>query len=372
MPWDALPGEYLHLLGFFAYSKQADFRTNLNVPSTFASCGPGIGKRAFQQNVNSFARRSLTYQEDALNAFKGILQAFRTPAQTKVKPVDNYVGIPLFSSGLGHTDVLVYGLDWNIDDEFNNDVIGLNHTPNETQIASAVRRPQFPSWTWLGWKIPKSLQLRFSSYPLTILLSHSRILTLLSSDSDLTGLPSFASCVDIFVQLSCGSLLLWEESRDTIMNLYLEGPVMPKLGIRGWMIDLDIPLDMVEQPRSVVDKVHFTDFHIDQRELAFAYLIAYNHGFPVRSQNGMVLLTLILLSRWSIPLHLKDIFSEHSMTAMVIVKANDANGDMAYERMGLIHLHFYRDPHPQIWDDETRSPGVDFTMKYSKDFIWLR
>lgn len=362
----------ISLDGLHTLNKQRFRADSIRMPDTFASSGPGLERWSFQGNVAVFALRSLTYQADTLNAFRGILQAFRQPTQTKVKPVDNYYGIPLFSSELGDTDVLVYGLDWIIDDNPNDVVMGRNQMPDRTQIASAVRRPQFPSWTWLGWKISTPLMLDFCCYPLSILLSPTRTLTLSPSDTDLTGLPRFASCVAIFVQRSDGYLLSWEESSNTILNMYLEHPAAPRLGIVGWTLDLDIPLGEIEQPGSISDKVKFTDFYIDQRAFALAYLTAYHHGFPVRKRNGVVRLTLMLLSRWSIPHFLTQIYAKHSMTAMVIVKCNDAANDGTYERMGLVHLHFYRDPHPQIWNDESNSPGPGFTMKHSKEIVWLK
>ncbi|KAF2005522.1 HET-domain-containing protein [Amniculicola lignicola CBS 123094] len=87
--------------------------------------------RQFRQAVRDYSRRTLTYEEDTLNAFSGIAKQFKLVDP----PVVHVFGLPI-----QNVDLLAY--------EF---VISLLWF--QPGSAKNVRRQTgFPSWTWVGWK----------------------------------------------------------------------------------------------------------------------------------------------------------------------------------------------------------------------------
>ncbi|KAI1744735.1 heterokaryon incompatibility protein-domain-containing protein [Xylaria scruposa] len=80
--------------------------------------------------VEDYSRRELTYDADVLNAFLGIIQRFESiQAKEASKELQGAL--------------VAFGLSWNF---FCHSLCWYHH-----ESASAKRRPQFPSWTWLGW-----------------------------------------------------------------------------------------------------------------------------------------------------------------------------------------------------------------------------
>ncbi|KAK3361794.1 heterokaryon incompatibility protein-domain-containing protein [Lasiosphaeria ovina] len=93
-------------------------------------------KTSFPLRVNEFIHRDFTYDSDALDAFRGILALF----EDSKEPKGHFYGIPLFSSAsfaqpdaVTPSQVLATGLSWHFD-------------------RPMVRRPMFPSWSWMGAK----------------------------------------------------------------------------------------------------------------------------------------------------------------------------------------------------------------------------
>jgi len=91
----------------------------------------------FENCVGNFADWDFTFERDALDAFQGVLDVFESP------PIENFFGLPLYpaDSRFTSTDTFVYGLSWS----FRKNI--------QTRL---VRRPEFPTWAWLGWKPDKS------------------------------------------------------------------------------------------------------------------------------------------------------------------------------------------------------------------------
>lgn len=75
--------------------------------------------------VQGYNRRALTFESDALNAFKAV-----TSALTKSFPGGFHFGLPVFAFDIG--------MLWSEDGPLR-------------------RRPKFPSWSWLGWNGPLGL-----------------------------------------------------------------------------------------------------------------------------------------------------------------------------------------------------------------------
>ncbi|KAI0190371.1 heterokaryon incompatibility protein-domain-containing protein [Xylaria flabelliformis] len=97
--------------------------------------------------VEDYSRRELTYDADVLNAFLGITQRFEL-RRTKEDPQDDLEGC----QGCQRDQVVIQGilcfpykkrLLWNY---FCHSLCWYH-----PKSVGAKRRPQFPSWTWLGW-----------------------------------------------------------------------------------------------------------------------------------------------------------------------------------------------------------------------------
>lgn len=80
---------------------------------------------AYYQAVSGFSARELTFQSDLINAFQGILKSFGL----KIDGLDN-----VFHWGLP-TCAFDQAICWQTD----------SHCPS-------LRRPEYPSWSWLGWR----------------------------------------------------------------------------------------------------------------------------------------------------------------------------------------------------------------------------
>lgn len=93
--------------------------------------------------IQDYSRRKLTFEEDKLNAFLGVLQCF----EDLPDPIHHYQGVPILSSPrttpggeqahrLGRRsckDGFLHGLCWDIN-------------------LPGTRRAGFPSWSWTGWQ----------------------------------------------------------------------------------------------------------------------------------------------------------------------------------------------------------------------------
>jgi hypothetical protein len=98
--------------------------------------------------VQDYCKRHMSYQNDAMNAFLGILQAFEKYPQN----FQTYGGIPFACKDLNFKEtgsglnprsyMFAIGLCWN--------------------ITEPIRRPGFPSWSWVGWRLDSTSLL---SYP---------------------------------------------------------------------------------------------------------------------------------------------------------------------------------------------------------------
>jgi hypothetical protein len=91
----------------------------------------------------------MSYQNDAMNAFLGILQAFEKSPQS----FQTYWGIPFACKDLNFKNtgsgldprpyMFAIGLCWN--------------------ITEPIRRPGFPSWSWVGWRLDSTSLLSYPS-----------------------------------------------------------------------------------------------------------------------------------------------------------------------------------------------------------------
>jgi hypothetical protein len=119
-------------------AKQLDWTLASRV-DLFATHGTGNQQSGtyehFGSMVNLYPKRQLTKETDALNAFLGIVQAV---GQSRPFAYGLH-GLPLCQQFYDHSNdtleqAVCLGLSW----------IRLGHEP-------FLRRPGFPSWTWIGW-----------------------------------------------------------------------------------------------------------------------------------------------------------------------------------------------------------------------------
>ncbi|KAH8787813.1 hypothetical protein F5883DRAFT_513638 [Diaporthe sp. PMI_573] len=94
----------------------------------------------FWQRVQEYTCRQMTFPEDSLAAFRGVLQFYvrRTPMGHGGQPLANVCGIPFSIPSPTSTpklsDELSLGLCW-----------------SHAHARTSCRRPSFPSWSWAGW-----------------------------------------------------------------------------------------------------------------------------------------------------------------------------------------------------------------------------
>jgi hypothetical protein len=100
----------------------------------------------FHQLMESYLFRELTYDSDALNAFKGILKAFKSSH----RPVYSAWGVPMFTPETHIFDSLIESLQIGV-------FLAQSFVQGLTFELSGhwMRRANFPSWSWLGWKVTK-------------------------------------------------------------------------------------------------------------------------------------------------------------------------------------------------------------------------
>ncbi|EXJ68969.1 uncharacterized protein A1O5_07904 [Cladophialophora psammophila CBS 110553] len=85
----------------------------------------GSELHAYYSAVEGYSKRNLTYQSDVLNAFQGIMKTFSATLDGQNN--EFYFGLP--------TSLFDQAICWQTD----------QHCPH-------LRRPKYPSWSWLGWK----------------------------------------------------------------------------------------------------------------------------------------------------------------------------------------------------------------------------
>lgn len=87
----------------------------------------------FLEQVQEYSGRNISYDSDSLNAFLGVLHQWETRLARTKKPMSHLWGLPIRGTTThGPGSVNFYFL-WRHD------------------FRDAVRRPDFPSWSWAGW-----------------------------------------------------------------------------------------------------------------------------------------------------------------------------------------------------------------------------
>ncbi|KAL1872712.1 hypothetical protein Daus18300_004258 [Diaporthe australafricana] len=120
-------------------SRHSYEHTDFIKPELFGFGHQKAGIRAYIDYAEEYSTRSLSFDEDSLNAFTGVSRSLET---SRVPPVRNIWGVPFLHPrdvvrpNYDYLQMLMAGLSWR----------------HKTIIGSTPRRRhKFPSWSWAGW-----------------------------------------------------------------------------------------------------------------------------------------------------------------------------------------------------------------------------
>ncbi|KAK3402825.1 heterokaryon incompatibility protein-domain-containing protein [Sordaria brevicollis] len=229
--------------------KSAARSLSTDVKTTYSAGGghsvfPRYGMKEASSLLEAFDHyisRQISYPQDGLNAFEGILKR----ASTFQDPVYTLWGVlirPLPTANM--TTSLITGLSWmfTMDSSFS----AASGFPLERQYRGKLRRRLFPSWSWVDWVgdlIEKAVDV---GQPLE-----------LWQDKKSTTIRVYPLIMGIVVQYADGAISCWEDNHhDILMSARLrEGPRI--LRIRGytcetllWKLPTQECLDSAVRPSS--------------------------------------------------------------------------------------------------------------------------
>ena len=184
----------------------------------------------FRRRVDEFMKRELSYDDDVLDAFRGISNLFQKPSHF----LNDLLGLPLYCSEC-------YKLGYNAPS--NPDIIALVTGLSWRFNSPMVRRSGFPSWTWAGWKKLKCVKENGSDTFFEI-MNHDKSV----DDKSTTWLPSFilpwARAPCIAIEFQSGDVEKWYNDRENnlrMLTLRSElGDNPTHLRIKGLVLDFDL------------------------------------------------------------------------------------------------------------------------------------
>lgn len=194
------PLEILHTF------KNNRMRDQVEMSRVFPLRGLGKYPKHLEDRLNEYLERSLTFEKDILDAFRGVLTAFEREFSS---PVKSFCGIPIFCEPLStvNLEALVFGLSW---------------SPRYKNDQEPKRRLGFPSWTWAGWEL---YQIVFHSA---------------GSWQHIAALERLKSLVDVSVEYLDGLVLPWNGNQDQILAQEGMGTFPVFLRICGLTLDVQI------------------------------------------------------------------------------------------------------------------------------------
>lgn len=171
----------------------------------------GLGKYPSdcEHRLNEYLSRSLTFEKDILDAFRGVLTAFEREFLNSVK---SFCGILIFCKT--HSTVALDAL-----------ILGMSWSPSYKDGRKPKRRPLFPSWTWAGWEMD---QIAFNT-------------TLCWKN--IAALKPVKSLIDVSVEYPDGFVLPWNGNQDQILAQEGMGTLPVFLRICGLTLNAQIYLD---------------------------------------------------------------------------------------------------------------------------------
>lgn len=123
-------------------SRHSDAHKDFIKPKLFGFGHQTAGILTYIHCAEEYSTRSLTFDEDSMNAFTGVTRSLE---KSRMPPVRNISGIPFLSPrdvatpSCNYLQMLLAGLSW-------------RHKP--TSRSTPRRRKEFPSWSWAGWAGP--------------------------------------------------------------------------------------------------------------------------------------------------------------------------------------------------------------------------
>lgn len=123
-------------------SRHSDAHNEFIKPKLFGFGHRTAGILTYIHCAEEYSMRSLTFDEDSLNAFTGITRSLE---KSRMPPVRNICGIPFLhprdvaTPSCNYIQMLLAGLSW-------------RHKPTHGSVPR--RRQEFPSWSWAGWAGP--------------------------------------------------------------------------------------------------------------------------------------------------------------------------------------------------------------------------
>ncbi|KAK1758238.1 heterokaryon incompatibility protein-domain-containing protein [Echria macrotheca] len=271
--------------GIEALGPTAEISSRFAVGRVFHPMTRQLACTEFPTMVNEYARRKLTYEDDILDAFEGILHRFELLA----RPLENLYGIPLYpidQSELTDTDALVYGLLWNH--------AAADMLMGPDMMKGIVRRGakrEFPSWSWTGWKRVfggGGLEYHFHLWPLSEILS----------DTGLSlGKNRFKALVEVHAAGLGGNddpVMPWETQRENILRLIRGGEGTPRivsLNLLGWVLTFDVAVSKYSSGRGT-EMVKLGPFKVHREELAISCCMAAGSGLLPTTKLRCIVLPL--------------------------------------------------------------------------------
>ncbi|KFY92880.1 hypothetical protein V498_04690 [Pseudogymnoascus sp. VKM F-4517 (FW-2822)] len=159
--------------------------------------------------LEPYTSRNISYQSDAVDGMLGLLKRCGKGPY----PMNNYFGVPILGPLINHRLSMARdtGRNWTLTEAF---VVGLCWASKNT----GLRRPEFPSWSWAGWR---TIYARPNHGLLHLGLTFK-------SDSDFKlSVQTKQGLVDWEVMSYAKSWTLHEDISLLPRELYIEAPVVP-------------------------------------------------------------------------------------------------------------------------------------------------
>ncbi|EHK27226.1 uncharacterized protein TRIVIDRAFT_34757 [Trichoderma virens Gv29-8] len=196
-----------------------------------------------KNHIKAYLAKSLTYTDDHLDAFRGLLHEY---SRREKLPVEHLLGLPLFHPDdftrhkvVSQTDRLAVALGWmpnrtlpssSISAASNSSHDDLLHNPVIDPYSLIDSPCPFPSWTWLAWR-PNQTTYNYNTP------SYSFNFNLVDDASPLLDGVSAAPGMEISVGFSDGMVLSWEIDGDAIAR---KTDKIEMLRLKTYCFDLDV------------------------------------------------------------------------------------------------------------------------------------
>jgi hypothetical protein len=170
----------------------ARMRDRVNLSRVFPHRTVGKEPSVLSSRINEYLRRSLSYEGDILDAFRGVLAAYERQFSSSRRTLAA-LPVPVGAALTALTSCLSWRW-W----------CSGRDTP---ALRRMERRAGFPSWTWLGWKVPRPISFWSGGCRTTALVDASveyanGLLLPWTANQDLIFKRDRAGCLPLFFHLS--------------------------------------------------------------------------------------------------------------------------------------------------------------------------